>query len=496
MGKKRSVALIVLITIVLAGVLFMSITPTFYVSEVKKFNSLLSIVDLGRDLGDGYYTVYYPEGVISDDEYEDLKAEYEYGQEEGTSDLSDPAGDYTAYRGIYISNDLMEDGKPGEAFRNNFAEAYKAVKARYEGMGFSDYTVRLQDDYTIRAEIPALDNDEYDAEAIAQNIFTLFSYSGELLFTDASDASSAGTAEMEGSADNIRSATTENAGEQGYAVAINFTSAGQEAFRELTSSLTSSGSSTTLNIFLGENVLLSASVSGTMDQSSVYITGGYTAESAKAVATLINSVIDGAGAFELSFAAPEYFAMEPSMGVHTALIAAVCIGVLALASLVYFLVRFKGMGLAHLYGFITYALAVILCISLIPAVQLTIGGLCAIVLASAFMCYCNYYAFNNIKKEFSTGKTLTASVKSGYKNSLAFTIDAHAILLIAGLALYLIATGGVKFMALIFTLAVAASAVCTLLLTRFYLYMFMAQPKNERGRIAFVGFKREETEDD
>lgn len=69
----------------------------------------------------------------------------------------------------------------------------------------------------------------------------------------------------------------------------------------------------------------------------------------------------------------------------------------------------------------------------------------------------------------------------------------HAILILAGLAVWLISTGAAKFMALPFLLAVAISALCTLLVTRFYLYMFMAQPKN---KIAFVGFKREETEDE
>ena len=102
-------------------------------------------------------------------------------------------------------------------------------------------------------------------------------------------------------------------------------------------------------------------------------------------------------------------------------------------------------------------------------------------------------AFNNIKKEFASGKTLTASVKAGYKKSLGFTIDVHAILVLASLALWLIVTGPAKFASLVFLLCIAASAVCTLLVTRFYFYMFSAQPKN---KIAFAGFKREETEDE
>ena len=185
--------------------------------------------------------------------------------------------------------------------------------------------------------------------------------------------------------------------------------------------------------------------------------------------------------------------MDALTGTNTALIAAICIGVLFVAMIVFSLVKFKGMGLAHTYGFVTFLVAVVACISLIPGIQLTLGGIAAILLASAMLVSCNYYAFNNIKKEFATGKTLTASVKSGYKKSLAFTIDAHAILVLASLAIWLIATGAAKFMALIFLLSIAISAVCTLLVTRFYLYMFMAQPKN---KIAFVGFKREETEDE
>ena len=500
MGKKKSAALIVLITIVLVGLLFLSITPTFPVTSPNSFRSLLSIVDLGRDLDGGYYTVYYPEGVISKAEYETLKAEYDYvaeNTEEGqTPSMEDPAENYVAYKGIYLSTDISssETGTGvTESFAESFADALSTVQKRYEERGLSDYTIRVQDDYTIRVEIPKLDHDDADAESIAQNMFTLFSYSGGLLFTDSHAANEAGTAEMEGTSEYIRNATTADAGDSGYAVVINFTSAGREAFRSLTSTLTSSGSSVTLYIYAGDNQLMGATVSGEMDQDAVYITGGYTQEVAETVATLINTSISDSDVFDLTFESPEYYSMDALMGNSAALIIAICIGVLVLAMLIFSLVKFKGMGLAHVYGFITFAVAVIACISLIPAVQLTMGGIIAILAAAAIMVSCNYYAFNNIKKEFATGKTLTASIKAGYKKSLAFTIDVHAILILASLAIWLIATGPAHFMALVFLLSIAISAVCTLLVTRFYFYMFIAQPKN---KIAFVGFKREETEDE
>lgn len=511
MGKKKSVALIVLITVVLVGLLFLCITPTFPVKSPNSFRSLLSIVDLGRDLEGGYYTVYYPEGVISKAEYETLEADYEYAlseTEDGqTPSVDDPSENYVAYRGIYLSTDITNEAGTDvtEEFKSDFNNALDTIKDRYERMGMSDYSIYLQDDYTIRVEVPTpiLESGEsaYDGETDVQEMLTYFSYSGEILFTDAKSASATGTAEMAGTSEYIRSVSTSNAGDQGYAVVINFTSAGREAFRTLTSSLVSSSSSSdssssssaTLYIYVGTHQILGATVSEEMDQDAVYITGGFSKRDAEMRAALLNTSISESDVFDLVFESPEYYTTEALLGDSTALIAAICIGVLVLAMLVFSAVKFKGMGLAHIYGFITYAVALIACISLIPGIQLTLGGIIGILLSSAIMVSCNYYAFNNIRKEFATGKTLTASIKAGYKKSLAFTIDVHAILILASLAVWLIATGAAKFMALIFLLGIAISALCTLVITRFYLYMFMAQPKN---KLAFVGFRREETEDE
>ena len=69
MGKKKSVALIVIMVIVLAGLAFISVA-SFALSSPNYFTPLISHIQLSTDLGGGYYTVYYPEGVISQEEYE------------------------------------------------------------------------------------------------------------------------------------------------------------------------------------------------------------------------------------------------------------------------------------------------------------------------------------------------------------------------------------------------------------------------------------------
>lgn len=501
MGKKKSVVLIIFVTVVLVGLLFLSVTPSFYVSTAQKFNSLLSIVDLGSDLGGGYYTVYYPEGVISQEEYDALVAEYDETQAtpDTDDDVDNPSEHYVRHGGVYLSEDICDaEGNVTETFRAEFDSAFRSLKMRFESKNFSDYSIKLQDDYTVRVEIPYTDES-------ASTLFDSFAYSGNLIFSDTGTDTTSKNVLMTGTSEYVKSAGVADAGDSGFAVTINFTSAGRTRFAEITQELVdnasssssssgSSSSSATLYIYVGTELLMQATVDQALDQDTVYISGSYdTRDSAETIACVINSTLNEDNVFNISLDASNIYEFTPTMGENAALIAAVAIGVLILAMIVYSLVRYKGMGLAHVYGFLTYALIFVLCISLIQSIVVNAAGILAIILSAAIMTGLNWYAFGNIRDEFATGKTLTASIKAGYKKSLALTIDIHIVLVVLSAVLYFISVGTVQYMSLIFLIGSVISAACTLAVTRFYLYMFLAQPKN---KIAFCNFKREETEDE
>ena len=70
MGKKKSVVLMTLLTIVIAVLCAITAFPKFTIpGTVKDWNPAALQYDLGADLGGGYYAYYYPEGVITDTEY-------------------------------------------------------------------------------------------------------------------------------------------------------------------------------------------------------------------------------------------------------------------------------------------------------------------------------------------------------------------------------------------------------------------------------------------
>ena len=86
MGKKKSVVLMTLLTIVIVVLTAITAFPAISLpgNSVKKWNPAVLQYDLGMDLGGGYYAYYYPEGVITETEYnnnlldktEEEKAEY------------------------------------------------------------------------------------------------------------------------------------------------------------------------------------------------------------------------------------------------------------------------------------------------------------------------------------------------------------------------------------------------------------------------------------
>ena len=482
MGKKKSVALIVIMVIVLAGLAFISVA-SFALSSPNYFTPLLSHVQLSTDLGGGYYTVYYPEGVISQEEY-DLLVHSETD--------SDAAETYTKHKGVYLSDEIANaDGTVKDSFQAEFDTAFRMLQTRFEGKNYSGYSVKLQDDYTIRVEVP------YGNET-ASTLFDTLGSDGGAYFADTS-----GNQLMELTSESVRSASVGIGTDGNYGVIFEFTSEGQEEFATMTTNLMSSSSSSstdststtsaTFYLYVGDTAILQTSISAALNQPSVFVGGGYTSpEAADTVVCLINSTLNEDDVFNLSLEAPEYYEFEPTMGANAGLVVAIVFGALALVMAIYSIIRYKGMGLAHVFGFITFALLMIVCLSLIESVVLNMAGVLAILFTAALVCGFDWYAFKNIADEFATGKTLTASIKGGYKKSLALTIDVHVVLFVAALILSFAATGAVFYAATILLFGTLLSAACTLGVTRFFFYVFLAQPKN---KIAFCNFKREETED-
>ena len=385
------------------------------------------------------------------------------------------------------------NGTVRESFRTEFDTAFRVMQERFEGKNYSGHSVKLQDDYTIRVEIP------YTEDETISTLFDTLGSSGAAYFADSS-----GNEMMELTSDSVRRRLDRHRHGRQLRPDLRLHVGRAEEFADATSTLISSSSDSSTSSGLTERrrrCICTSAIPPScrrpsnlrLNQPSVYVGGGF--ESAAAADTIVcprNSALDEDDVFDLALDAPEYYEFTPTMGENAGLIVAITFGALALIMAIYSIIRYKGMGLAHVFGFITFGLLFIICLALLGTVVLNMAGVLAILITATLMCGFDWYAFKNIAEEFATGKTLTASIKGGYNRSIALTIDVHVLVFAAALILSFIATGAVSYAATILVIGTLLSAACTLGVTRFFFYVLLALPKR---KIAFCNFKREETED-
>lgn len=475
MSKKKSMVLLILITIVLVVVGAMSVISFPVPGTVKNYNSILSIIDLGSDLGGGFYAVYYPEGVIS---AEDYQSEYESLPEENRADY---AAKYVAHGGIYVEKNLVDDD-----FIEDFNASFEIIAERFKTLELAGLTVGVQDDYTIRVQIPKTVSE-------ADTILTNLVYTGEFNLTHSSSTKPLLQATRYHAIDEyFTKAGMRKAADGTVYISLGLTQLGREEFAEISETVASDTDDQVLEFNVGENSVLSLTVSGILDTKTLYISGGESEESAKTIVALLNSCIKG-NVLEMELTKSDTLTYESTLGKSVTTLLLIGMGVAVLAMAIYSIARYRGLGAVHLYAFVTFTLALILALALISGMAITLGSMLAVVFSAGLMVATNYIIFENVRAEFATGKTLAASIKSAYKKCLFPVIEQHALVFIGALLTYFIAITEAHTFGLILALGTVFSAVATLLVTRFYWHIMMNQAKNQ---FKFCGFKREVEEDD
>lgn len=497
MGKKKSVVLLTLITIVIVVLCAMIVVPSFELpflwnGAISKWNPVVKTYDLGADLGGGYYTYYYPEGVISETEY---KIECE-SRKEDADKLKEYEDSYIKHGGLYLSTDsddgVTESDKDGnyvvtESFANAFKTAADEIADRYAKKGYSSFRVSVVDDYALRVELPVSDS-------TAGTSMTYFSYTGEFTLHDGSN-----TVFEEGkdvvASDYFKSFSA--ATRQGSAyVKIKLSNKGRSLIKSITSDLSSSdsSSSSTLSFKVGDSSVIQLSVSSVIDEKTLYIGGSdYTYEMAQTVAVLLDSAVR-AGDLGMSFTVDEVRAFEPAYGSKALDLLYIALAIVLVAAIVIPVIRFKGFGGACLYSTLSYLIVAAICFAFITSgiFEITLGSVLIFLFGLLVTLLLNAYIYGAIKAEFATGRTVEASVKAGYKKTLAGVVDVYVVLVAAAFAL-LIGAAGLHTLAWQALICFAAGAFCNLLWTRFISFMLLSASKN---KYKYFGFVREDDDDE
>ena len=475
MTKKKSTLCLVLITIALAIVCAMSFLSFPIPGTVKDFHSILSNIKLGSDLGGGYYTVYYPDGVLPEDEY---RSQYETLPEEDREEFADK---YESHGNLYVEKGLIT-----EEFEEDFAEAVDVISYRFEKFGVAGYSVSVQDDYAIRVTLP-------DSVENADTVFDSFACAGEFSLGAEAGAADIGADRYNELTDYFKGAKALTRDHTPY-VEVSLTKTGRQKVYTLTTNIVADSSvgSATLYFNVGSTAIVSLSISEVVDSNAIYVSGYADMETAKIVAVLLDSCIDGKS-FDLSVSSLNSYTASPVYGESAVAFLLAGIGLLVLAMAIYSIVRYRGVGAAHLYAFFTYAFAMIIYLAAMNGVFMTASSLLGVLFSAALLVGSNYVVFARAKAEFDQGKTVVSSVKSAYKKTLYPALEVHIALFVIGLAAALIGVTELSLFGIVFAFGVFMSGLSVLVLTRFYWHIMMQHAKNA---FKFCNWKREELEDE
>ena len=344
--------------------------------------------------------------------------------------------------GVSAVYEAQDEGQSD--FASLLSGTMAVLRNRLTNQGFTEATVTQQGTNRIRIEIPDVDD--------PNEILNIIGQPAHLEFKTAD-----GETIMDGSA--VVSA------EMGYLdgqPVVQFTLNDEGATAFATATAENVGS--TISIELDGEVISAPTVNQAITGGQGYIEGNFTAESAQQLAMLIQS-----GALPLDIEQIEVRTISATLGedaLSTSMTAAV-IGVLLV--IVFMLVIYRLPGVMASLALLIYILIDLFLLAVIPGVQLTLPGIAGIVLSLGMAVDANVIIFERMKEEMRAGKTVRASVESGFKRAFSAILDSNITTIIAGLVLMIFGAGTIKGFAITLTIGVVCSMFTAVVVTRFLL---------------------------
>ncbi len=523
--KSAIISAIVAIAIVVAAVFGV---VSFNTGETERYNSIASQISLGSDFTGYVYTTIYPEGVISQSDYNYLVMDDGEKEEGEDSD----AEQYTQYGGVYYNPDEIDYDSVEELAEAVAADA-EVLASRFDERGLSDFIVSVRDGITILVGVPSgysyaeyTGNDTTglsEAESLSASTIAYLICDGELTLrtSDTSitlesddededeDEDSGSTYDVtrfedeytdcdilgdgsktypfvspnEDAADYFSSVTTYTFGGT-HVLNFNLTEYGQERIHYI-STLAASSDSQTIYVCVGDVQILSISCTSTIDSDVMQFS--VTSQSvARDTATILNSVVNGNALSVTYQSVPDVLSSTATGGESAALMAFIACVALLVIFCAAAVIRYRKLGWVLTMSLFILALGLLYSLYLLE-IQVTLAVLAVCAAVVVLFAVANLVVFAEVRSQCKTGKTMQAAVKAGYKRTLLGVLDIHIVILVAAILLAAVADGTVAACGLI----LVVGAIASYALYWFTRLMWHVCSAPCRDKFAFGGFKRE-----
>lgn len=400
--RKRSIIWLVVIVLIFSVAVYFGMTG--FQIGIYKMDPLYEQVSLGLDLTGGGYAVYQA-----------------------------------------VQGDLTAD-----EFQSKMDTTLGVLRKRLDEKGYTEATVVLQGSDRIRVEIPSK---EEDASAVFAAIFT-----PAVLEIKDIDGNTAITGDMVESATAMYLSDTNEP-----IVQLKFNAEGAEIFGEITAEAYGTGDP--LDIVI-DGVTISSPVvqEGPIYGGTAVISGGsayFDAEEAQNLAVQIQS-----GALPLELQEIENRTISASLG-EDALSQSLIAGLVGIILLfIFMIVYYRLPGVMAVIALCVYIFIILFLLALIPSIQLTLPGIAGIILGVGMAVDANVIIFERFKEELATGKTLRASLNSGFSKALSTIVDSNITTIIAAGVIAIYGVGTVMGFGYTLIISILTSMFTALVVTR------------------------------
>ena len=436
MNKKKSIALLVVISVVLV-VLAVLTFAQFRLpwNDTRIYRSFLGAIELDSDLEEG---VAYELTLKEDISVEDT--------------------------------DIEPD------------EVVLTLERRLEALGYrgaqvTAYRADETENWSFRVEMRS-------SGTAADDIAVAARY-GELEFTDGNGTYLFGSEMVAGAryiSQTVQATTS-------YFVELRFTNEGIAALREAIAagSTDSEGNATdfTLTITLGDTQLFSSTL------TEDYLSGNsllITASDETTAQQLALQIDSGGLAYEYEVSDP--MTVSPALGENAAALVfwaclAAFIVIVILAVSVY-----GGAGLISSVSAFLFVMLEIVMLIVVPGITLNMAGVVGILAALVLTADSMAIIMHRMREEFKNGKTVKAAVKAAYRRSMLTITEIDAVLAVFSLVMFFLCGGYANCFAITFGIGVVISALVTMFFSQLLTYMALPLFKDKSEK--FLKLRRAE----
>ena len=254
-------------------------------------------------------------------------------------------------------------------------------------------------------------------------------------------------------------------------VEVMFTDDGYEA---ITNAINSAESEFTLKMKVGDSEVFSDAITAdAIANKTVYITSS-SEETAKQLALQLSS-----GGLKYQYKISEAYTVTPTLGlnIQSVIIWSVVITLILLA--IAFVVIYRGFGILSALTVYVFVLFELLMLVIVPGIVFNFGGVLGFGVSIAMTVGLLVNTVDKIKSEAKSGKTVKASIKSGYAKTLATNLEVCGVVAVLSLIALLLCKGYIKCFAITLGIGSVLCALAVVLFSRLLISVTLSLAGNK-----------------